>query len=724
MPTAGMDAWRLTLLISLAAYTFASTNSEGGTLLTIKDKWKATLPSWIANTDPCESWEGVNCNQHGEVITLNLTNKGLKGRVPDEVSKLNFLQSLDLSNTNENSGPWNQVSGDISPIGSLINLRILHLENNYMTGISLSEFGNLVNLVELTLWNNSFNSKIPVEIANLTHLTYLNLYNCSLWGGLPPEFEGLKNMKKLYLGRNLLTGTVPDSWQNMVNLQDLRLQYNFLTKSFPFWTLLVNLQQIYLQFNQFYGAFPNLSNTHLEIIWLECNFFTGSWPAPLPNIMLQSDGNCFSNITIYNDDSNQYCSRQHTCNGFYIDLIGGCPQCPTQQTLIDKTNCICGLVILLLLIACLAFYKLKNHKRTISRFFSVKDLDDYWEIPKGVRRFTFQELANATSNFHKDHEVGSGGFGRVFCGTLDNGSKVAIKRASPSRMQGRSEFRNEVLLLSRLHHRNLVHLEGFYEDGRCQILVYEYMENGNLHTWLFKDALDCTLSWYKRLDIAVGVARGLEYLHFFADPPVIHRDVKPSNILLDDHLEARLSDFGISRVTAEFETHVSTAPAGTAGYIDPQYYMRRRLTTASDVYGFGVVLLELVTGQKAVAPHRLDELNLAEWIKPRLQDQGIQSIIDPRIGDNYPQQVFLEVTRLALSCTAFNSEDRPSMQEVVSILESHLHVFQSSPLHEITRQPNESLNQQAVQGKSSNSTSKSTKVAGHTVFKWPTSHSY
>ncbi|KAH6557645.1 hypothetical protein KP509_1Z102000 [Ceratopteris richardii] len=206
------------------------------------------------------------------------------------------------------------------------------------------------------------------------------------------------------------------------------------------------------------------------------------------------------------------------------------------------------------------------------------------------------------------------------------------------------------------------------------------MVNGNLHRQLFeKEAI--FLNWYRRLEIALAVAQGLDYLHSFADPPIIHRDVKPSNILLDDNMSAKVSDFGISKANLDMDTHVSTRPAGTAGYLDPDYFLRRHLTTASDVYGYGVVLLELITGQLSIDHKRLEDYNLVAWFKPRVVKQGIQAVIDPRLGSNFPIDAYEEVAEIAMNCTAFERGDRPTMQFIASKLEQILSGLIPPPEH-------------------------------------------
>lgn len=241
--------------------------------------------------------------------------------------------------------------------------------------------------------------------------------------------------------------------------------------------------------------------------------------------------------------------------------------------------------------------------------------------------------------------------------------------------------------MSRLHHKNLVRLEGFCDEGEYQVLVYEFMKLGNLHSLLHESdngknaGKYIMLDWYKRLEIALHVAQGLEYLHSFADPPVIHRDVKPSNILLDENLVAKVADFGISKESPEIDTHVSTRPAGTAGYFDPQYFLRRQLTPASDVYSFGVVLLELITGRRAIDLTVIsDDSNLIEWTRhQREHTDGIDNIVDQKLEGKYPQDTYTTLVDLALMCASFQKNNRPSMKYVVSVLEPLLQSAERPP---------------------------------------------
>ncbi|ANM65615.1 Protein kinase superfamily protein [Arabidopsis thaliana] len=234
--------------------------------------------------------------------------------------------------------------------------------------------------------------------------------------------------------------------------------------------------------------------------------------------------------------------------------------------------------------------------------------------------FTFRELCVATKNFNPDNQLGEGGFGRVYKGQIETPEQVvAVKQLDRNGYQGNREFLVEVMMLSLLHHQNLVNLVGYCADGDQRILVYEYMQNGSLEDHLLELARNKKkpLDWDTRMKVAAGAARGLEYLHETADPPVIYRDFKASNILLDEEFNPKLSDFGLAKVgPTGGETHVSTRVMGTYGYCAPEYALTGQLTVKSDVYSFGVVFLEMITGRRVIDTTKpTEEQNLVTWVR-------------------------------------------------------------------------------------------------------------
>ncbi|XWS31296.1 hypothetical protein CRYUN_Cryun23aG0064900 [Craigia yunnanensis] len=290
-----------------------------------------------------------------------------------------------------------------------------------------------------------------------------------------------------------------------------------------------------------------------------------------------------------------------------------------------------------------------------------------------AQTFTFRELATATKNFRQECLIGEGGFGRVYKGKLDKtGQVVAVKQLDRNGLQGNREFLVEVLMLSLLHHPNLVNLTGYCADGDQRLLVYEYMPLGSLEDHL----LDLTpeqkpLDWYARMKIALGAAKGLEYLHDKANPPVIYRDLKPSNILLNKEYNAKLSDFGLAKLgPVGDKTHVSSRVMGTYGYCAPEYQRTGQLTVKSDVYSFGVVLLELITGRRAIDTTRSNkEQNLVAWAQPVFKEPSrFPQLADPLLKGDFPTRGLHQAVAVAAMCLQDEAAVRPLISDVVTAL--------------------------------------------------------
>ncbi|KAM1127285.1 hypothetical protein FF2_036940 [Malus domestica] len=290
-----------------------------------------------------------------------------------------------------------------------------------------------------------------------------------------------------------------------------------------------------------------------------------------------------------------------------------------------------------------------------------------------ARSFTFRELAAATKGFREVNLIGEGGFGRVYKGRLDAGQVVAIKQLNHDGVQGFQEFIVEVLMLSLLHHTNLVTLIGYCTDGDQRLLIYEYMPRGSLEDHLFDlSPGQEPLSWDTRIKIAVGAARGLEYLHCKANPPVIYRDLKSANILLDDEFNPKLSDFGLAKLAPVGDkTHVSTRVMGTYGYCAPEYAMSGKLTLKSDIYSLGVVMLELITGKKAIdCSKRPGEQNLVSWSHPFLKDRRkFVQLVDPLLQGRFPVRCLHHAIAITAMCLQEQPTFRPLITDIVVALE-------------------------------------------------------
>ncbi|KAK2968778.1 hypothetical protein RJ640_028171 [Escallonia rubra] len=287
--------------------------------------------------------------------------------------------------------------------------------------------------------------------------------------------------------------------------------------------------------------------------------------------------------------------------------------------------------------------------------------------------FTYRELATATNNFKKESYIGEGGFGKVFRGQIETtGQAIAVKQLNKTGFQGDKEFLVEILMLSILRHPNLVNLIGYCAEGDQRLLVYEYMPLGSLEYHLHDLTPDMEpLDWNTRMRIAAGAARGLDYLHNQANPPVIYRDLKSSNILLDEGYHPKLSDFGLAKFgPAEDKSHVSTRVMGTHGYCAPEYGASGKLTMKSDIYSFGVVLLELITGRRALEASGGEKRSLVEWARPMLRDrENFVQLADPRLRGHFSESALRRFLETALMCLRTEAHKRPSVSDVVLALD-------------------------------------------------------
>ncbi|KAF7146393.1 hypothetical protein RHSIM_Rhsim04G0138200 [Rhododendron simsii] len=306
---------------------------------------------------------------------------------------------------------------------------------------------------------------------------------------------------------------------------------------------------------------------------------------------------------------------------------------------------------------------------------------------KPSRLFSLKEVKKATNGFARDRILGSGGFGEVYKGELQDGTVVAVKSAKVGDIKSTQQVLNEVGILSQVNHKNLVRLIGCCVESQQPLMIYEYISNGTLHDHLHRKRM-VFLDWKTRVSIALQTAEALAYLHSAAHTPIYHRDVKSTNILLDDDFNVKVADFGLSRLARPGLSHVSTCAQGTLGYLDPEYYRNYQLTDKSDVYSYGVVLLELLTSQKAIDFTRNeDDVNLTIYVSQRVNGGLIMEVVDRDLfGEGTPAKVLTSVkifSELALTCLREKKGDRPSMKDVVQELQGIVETMEKEASNEV-----------------------------------------
>ncbi|XP_052305454.1 probable LRR receptor-like serine/threonine-protein kinase At1g05700 isoform X6 [Populus trichocarpa] len=455
------------------------------------------------------------------------------------------------------------------------------------------------------------------------------------WTGLQCNNDNPPRIISLNLSSSQLSGNIDVSLLSLTTIQSLDLSNNELTGTVP-------------------EAFAQLP--HLTILYLSRNKLTGAVPYSLKEksksrqLQLSLDGN----LDLCKIDT---CEKKQ--GSFPVPVIAS----------------VISVSVLLLLSIITIFWRLKRGRLNVSLSSSV---GLSLSLKSKNQPFTYTEIVSITNNFQTI--IGEGGFGKVYLGNLNDGRQVAVKLLSQSSRQGYKEFLAEVQLLMIVHHRNLVSLIGYCNEHANMALVYEYMANGNLKEQLLENSTNM-LKWRERLQIAVDTAQGLEYLHNGCKPPIVHRDLKSSNILLTKNLHAKIADFGLSKAFAtEGDSHVITVPAGTPGYIDPEFRASGNLNKKSDVYSFGILLCELITGQPPLIRGHQGHTHILQWVSPLIEIGDIQSIIDPRLQGEFNTNCAWKALEIALSCVPPTSTQRPDMSDILGELKECLAMEMSSEM--------------------------------------------
>lgn len=597
--------------------------------------------------------------KNGKMFALLMLSNKLSGEIPANYANCVSLKRFRVSN--------NSLSGQIpAGIWGLPNVNVIDIEVNQFDGIISSDIGNAKALNQVLARNNRLTGKLPPEITKPTSIQSIDLSHNQLSGELPTTIGDLKQLNSLHLDHNVFSGSIPNTIGSCVSLSDLNIAHNSLSGEIPSSLgSLPTLNSLNLSENSLSGKIPvSLSSLKLSLLDLSNNKLTG----PIPNsLSIEAyNGSFAGNLGLCSSDIKYF--RPCTSNSSISRDV--------------RTLIICfvtGLVILLALIT--LFIYLKRPQKDGDR--SLKE--DLWDVKSfHVLSFTEDEILDSIK---QENLIGKGGSGNVYKVSLSNGKELAVKHIwnseSGSRKRSRTsapmlsknagkshEFESEVQTLSSIRHVNVVKLYCSITSEDSSLLVYEYMPNGSLWDRLHT-CQKMMLDWETRYEIAVGAAKGLEYLHHGCERPVIHRDVKSSNILLDEFLKPRIADFGLAKIVQANNggmdsTHVI---AGTHGYIAPEYGYTCKVNEKSDVYSFGVVLMELVTGKRPMEPEFGENKDIVNWVNSNIKGrESVLNIVDPNISAGFKEEA-IKVLKISILCTTKLPALRPTMRSVVQMLE-------------------------------------------------------
>ncbi|KAF0904564.1 hypothetical protein E2562_035458 [Oryza meyeriana var. granulata] len=597
------------------------------------------IPSWLSKLQ--------------DLNILNLSGNRLTGPIPSWLGGMPKLYYVDLSG--------NQLSGVITP--SLMEMRLLTSEQ------AMAEFnpGHLPLMFTLTPNNGAASRQGRGYFQMSGVATTLNFSNNGITGTIPPEVGKLKTLQVLDVGHNNLSGGIPPELSRLSRLQVLVLRWNRLTGTIP----------------------PALNGLNFLAVF---NVAYNDLEGPIPT------GGQFDAFPPWSFKGNpKLCGQAISvpCGYKVEDRDDTSSKLVRKKVLIAIVLGVCfGLVALIVFLGCvvIAFRRVLSNGAVhdggkgveASLFDSMSEL--YKDSSKdtvlfmsevageAARSVTFLDILKATNNFSPGNIIGSGGYGLVFLAEVEDGTRLAVKKLNGDMCLVEREFQAEVEALSATRHENLVPLLGFCIRGQLRLLIYPYMANGSLHDWLHERRAGREaqlLGWRARLNIARGASRGVLHIHESCKPQIVHRDIKSSNILLDEAGEARVADFGLARLILPDRTHVTTELVGTLGYIPPEYGQAWAATLRGDVYSFGVVLLELLTGRRPVEalPHG-QQRELVRWVL-QMRSQGRHGeVLDPRLRGKGDEAQMLYVFDLACLCVDSTPLSRPAIQDVVSWLDN------------------------------------------------------
>eukprot|EP00271_Cylindrocystis_brebissonii_P002957 TRINITY_DN136_c0_g1_i2.p1 TRINITY_DN136_c0_g1~~TRINITY_DN136_c0_g1_i2.p1 ORF type:complete len:1384 (-),score=195.73 TRINITY_DN136_c0_g1_i2:1351-5502(-) len=566
----------------------------------------------------------VNSSRHWTISSLDLDNNHLQGVIPPSLSYLQSeLNTLSLSGNN--------LNGSLDILAALPNLVSFDATGNNFTGGVPGNVSSVLTLAELQLAGNPLGGGLPESLATLTGLQVLNLSYASLTGPIPSILTSMTTLTSLSLKGNQLSGSIPSGFDSLSAIESLDLSNNLLSGDIPV-------------------SFASLA--HLTFLNVSDNNLMGTIPG----------GNLTRfNATSFEGNSAGLCSSPLAACPVPVSVSSGSSGLSGAAI----AGIVCGSLAIILLLVALVLWYFCGAAMAVDR-------GEFKLYQKTDAPFSLQDIKDATNNFSDDFLLGRGGFGSVYRAKLEKANvDLAVKRMDHGGGQGMKELQTEMELLGNLKHKNVVILYGSYIDRTESLLFYELLPNGDLSDLLNPaKAKGAFNSWAVRNNALLGTARGLKYLHCDAPLPIVHRDIKPQNVLFDAELEARIADFGLSRTMDIDKEALETGLSGTVGYLAPEYIHEGKCSTASDVYAFGVLLFQVVTGRKPTES-AMAEHGMPTWISQNLVKNGIKALVDPGLELQKGEEAqLIGLLRIGILCTSRSPKRRPDMEEIVHFIET------------------------------------------------------